>query len=127
MGRNGYDVRLGPDLPVALEFQLVHGDMSGIVLDFDEQVVVIDAVVLIEVRRSAGDGIGVGTATAGNEIGDPTVFVALVIMDMAVEHNNARSDVLLQFLQLLPQGLFGAARGVATAKSLFVGRTGVAR
>src|ERR1700730_17279667 len=104
MGGDAYDVRLGPDLLVALEFELVHGDMRGIVLYFDEQIVVIDAVVLIEVRRSAGDGIGTGPATAGNEISDPAVFVALVIMDVTVEHDDSRGDVLLQFLQLLPQG-----------------------
>src|SRR3981081_2313634 len=78
MGGDGYDVRLGPDLLVALEFELVHGDMRGIVLDFDEQVVVIDAVVLIEVRRSAGDGIGAGTATAGNEVDVHTLDDPLV-------------------------------------------------
>ncbi len=54
----------------------------------------------------------------GNKISDSAVFVALVIVDMPIEHYETRTNVLLPLLKKFPERLLGRACAVATPEDL---------
>lgn len=73
------------------------------------------------------DDIGTSAATAGDEIDDTAVLMMFVIVDMAVEDDDARMQVLLPGLEHLGENLLCRPRGVATTVGFLVGGTGVRR
>jgi len=89
-----------------------------------EQVVIVDARVLVEIVGGTGDQVGMSAAAAGDVVEDAAVFMALVIVDVAVENDNSRAEKFLPFFQKLAEGLFLRTSGVAAAKFFPVGRTG---
>src|SRR5208337_1903509 len=124
---DGHAVWRGPYGRAVLDLDLVHGDFRSGVIDLDEEIVVVNAHVFVEVIVRAGDEIGMRAATARDEISDATVLVALVVVNMAVEDDEARACALLVVFQHFSECLLGWPRGMATAKDFQVGGTGVRR
>src|SRR5271166_2508985 len=128
-GRSGNSDRVGlrPGFLALLEFDFVHGDGQAIVIHLCEQVVIVDAGVLVEIVGGAGNRIGMSTAAAGDKVGDAVVCMALVVVDVAVENDDSRAQEFLPSLQELAESLFQLTSRVAASELLLVGRTGIDR
>jgi len=82
---------------------------------------IVDAHVFVEVVGRARDEIGTRAATARDEISDATVFVALVVVNVAAEDDEAGAYALLAVFQHFGEGLLGWPRGMATAVNFQAG------
>ena len=88
---------------------------------------VVNARIFVGVAGLAGNRIGVRASAASHKIGDAAVFVTLVIVDVAVEYNEAGASVLLALLEEFRQLQFFGPRGVPASISFFIRRTRVRR
>jgi len=55
------------------------------VVDFHQEVVVVDFLALIRIVRGALNWVGMGRASAGHEVGDAAVLVTFVVVDVSRE------------------------------------------
>ena len=68
-------------------------------MDLDEQVMVVDAFVLVWILLCTRNGVGMGAAASGDKISDAVVFMAFVVVNMSVEDDDSRPHLFLPFLQ----------------------------
>ena len=87
---------------------------------------IVDFLALIGIARSAGNGIGVGTGSAGDEVSDAAVLVALVVVDVSGEDDEAGGGVGLAGFEHFCEIHFLHAGFVAFAEHAGIG-TGVGR
>ena len=91
----------------------------------NEQKMVVDARISEEIVRLAGNRIGMRAPSSRHKIGDAAVLVTLVVVDVAIEHDEAGSRVLLPFLEEFREGLFLGPRRVSSSVIFFIRRTGI--
>ena len=95
-------------------------------VDFYQQVVVVDVFALVGIIGGALDRVGVGAGSAGDEVSYAAVLVALVVVDVSGENDEAGVGGGLAVFQQFREILFLTAGFVAFADH--VGRgTGVGR
>ena len=105
----------------------MHSDLYRSLLHFDQKVVVVDAHISIEISGRVRYEIGASATAAGDEVGDPAVFVVLVVVNMAAEDDETGAGVLLALFEPGSQRPLGRPGGMAATEDSFVGRTGVGR
>src|SRR5271169_727653 len=105
----------------------MHGHCEPIVVHLSEQIVVVHSVVFVEIVDVAHDRVSMRSSPASDEIGDSSMLMTFVVMNVPVEHDKTRPDVLLLAFEIIRQHLFGSARGMAASEGFIVGGTGVRR
>src|SRR5579862_4248089 len=98
--RNLYGVGLRPHCFARGEVQAVHGDRYLLAIDFNHQIVVIHFLALKGIVWCSLNRIGMSASSAGNEISDSAMLVALVVMDVAREDDDAVTGTSLVRLQV---------------------------
>src|SRR5438477_11241724 len=83
--------------------QAVHGYVQLAMSDLDEQEMIVDVVDYKWVSRGTCNAVGVCPTASADKICDPIVYVALVVMDMAGEYDEAAAHRPLPLLQHLAQ------------------------
>ena len=91
----------------------------------NKQKMVVDARISEEIVRLAGNRIGMRAPSSRHKIGDAAVLVTLVVVDVAIEHDEAGSRVLLPFLEEFRESLFLGPRRVSSSVIFFIRRTGI--
>src|SRR6516162_6899312 len=120
------DVGNRPNRQTGSYFSFMHCDFQRGGSYLDDEIVVIDSRVAIVIVRSALEEIRGRTPAASNKIGDPVMLLMLVIVDVAVQDNEAGTSVELVLLEHPAKGLFLGSGGMTTVDVL-VRRAGVRR
>ena len=116
-------VGLRPDGLAVLELDAIHGERYAGGIHDDVEIVVVDAVIGIGIAGSAIDGVSVRAASAGHEIGDAAVFVALVVMHVAGDDDESGSRTRLSCFEKCAERLLGWPGVVAAAQGTMIVRT----
>src|ERR1700681_409898 len=82
---------------------------------------------LERVLRGAFNGIRVRSRTTRDEISNAAVLMALVVVHVSGENDNARAEVLLPGFQRFGQFLLWGARGVSSPEHFGIRRARVGR
>ena len=107
-----------------LHLQLVHLGTELAVIHCKGAVVVCGPIFAVEVIRIAPHLVGRGAAAAGNDVRNPAMLVALVVVHMPGDGDDVSAQRGLPLLQHLRQRLFVRTGGVSA--HLF-GRLGIRR
>src|SRR5208337_2065441 len=103
------------------QLQPVHRNFQLLVIHYNQQVVIVNFFALERIARRALDGISVGRASPGNKIGDATMLVTLVVVNVSREAHETGAHMGLAFFQRFAQVLFRGSRRMSAAKHFCVG------
>ena len=120
-------VRRAPRGLATTQLQAMHSDLHRVVIHLRQKVVVVQIIALKFIIGRALDWVGVGAAASGDEVRYSAMLMALVIVDMPGEHDEAGVGLLLAGLEHMRERLFAGAGRVTAAVLLRVRRAGVRR